>query len=180
MSELYPEREVLVTKQQAPRRIRLELVRPVTGESEPIVIKTKMINKTAELVPFKGMKPLPRAYFVSAIIKRTTTVPRYILGLIPHGTRQKVDFVVRFNAYWSEALESLQETVPKFSQELENLKLGDDMTQQIEGHVETQKFKIDSTMLKLMLIVLAMSIPFGLFMDVLLHLIPSQIVVWSP
>lgn len=163
-----------------PKRLKFELVRPVSGSAEPVVIKTKMINKNAEIVSFPRLKPVPRAYFVVSFIKRTVEKPRFILGLIPHGKRSVVEWVVRCNAYWSESLSSLEEDVPKFSRELENLKMADDMIQEIQGFVGLGGFKIDATMLKVILVVFAMSTPFCFFMDVLLHLVPSQIVNWSP
>lgn len=167
-------------KNEAPSKIKFELVREVAGETDPVVIKTKRIMKTDEIVLFPKMKPMPRAYFVTAIIKRQYETKRFLLFLIPWGMKTVTEYIVRCNAYWSESLETLTEKIPKFSQELENLKLSDDMKQHIDGVAAAQKFQLDSTMLKLMLIVFAMSIPFGIFMNVILHLVPSQIVIWSP
>jgi hypothetical protein len=171
--------EVIPTS-KAPKRIPFELVRKVAGEGDPVVIATKRMNKTTEVVYFDKMKPMPRAYFINAIIKEEFTVKRYLLGLIPWGTKTKTKYFARCNEYWSEALTSLTETIPKFSQELSNLLLADDEKQHIEAVIGLDKFNLDSTVIKLMLIVVAMSIPFGLFMDTILGLVPAQIVTWMP
>ena len=173
-------REQVVSKDEAPRKLLLELVRKIAGETSPVVIKTKTINKTDEVVYFDRMKPMPRAYFVNAIIKRDKQVKRFLLFLIPWGTVTRTEFIVRCNAYWSEALESLNETIPKFSRELENLLLSDDEKQHIEGVADLSKFRIDGTLLRVILLVFLMSLPFTLFIDIVFHLVPSQIVNWSP
>jgi hypothetical protein len=170
----------LVSKQEAPKKLKLELVRPVAGETDPVVIKTKTIKKTDEVIFFSRMKPMPRAYFVNAIIKRTHQKPKFLFLVIPHGEKTVTEYVVRFNAYWAEALESLTNTLPKFSQELENLKLSDDVQQHINSVAASQKFVFDSTMIKLMLVVFAMAIPFGFLMDSILNIVPHQIVTWFP
>ena len=170
----------VVDKSQAPKKLRLELVRKVEGQAEPIVIKSKQINKTDEIILFPRMKPMGRAFFVNAIIKRETQVPRFILGLIHRGSKTKVEYVVRFNQYFSEALTGLTETIPQFSQELSNLLLSDDEKQHVDGVAKISKFVLDDTTIKLILVVFAISIPFGLLMDNLLHLIPNQIIDWGP
>lgn len=169
-----------IPKEEAPKRLRFELVREISGETAPIVIRTKQIKKTDEIVDFPRMKPVARAYFVNKIIKTEKTVPKFLLGLIPHGSAKKVEFIARCNEFFSEALGSLDETIPKYSQELANLLLADDELQHIEGVAGLQKFKFDETLIKVALVVFAMSIPFGFLMDVILHIVPSQIVVWSP
>jgi hypothetical protein len=170
----------VVSKEDAPTKLKLELVKKLAGENLPVVVKVKQINKRDEIILFPRMKPMPRAYFVNAIIKRDKVVKKFFLFLIPRGTKTVSEYVVRCNVYFSECLESLEDVVPKFSQELSNLLLSDDMKQHIEGVTGMQKFHLDETMVKLMLIVFGMSIPFGLLMNVVLHLVPSQVVLWGP
>lgn len=177
--ELMP-RETVVSKDQAPKRLRFELVNPVEGEPDGVLVKSKTINKRDEIIHFSNMKPLPRSFFVNKIIRRERTVPKFFLGLIPRGTKTRVDFLVRCNQYWSESLGSLTEQVPTFSRELENLLLSDEVKQHIEAVGKIKKFVIDSGTIKLMLIVFALGLPFALLIDSALGLIPNQVVIWAP
>ena len=173
-------KETVIPKDQAPRTLRFELVKPVEGEAAPVLIKSKTINKKDETIDFPGMKPLPRMFFVNKIIRRETLVKKYFLGLIPRGTRIKVDFIVRCNQYWSESLGTLSEKVPEFSRELENLLLSDEVKQHIDAVGKIKKFNLDWGTIKLMLLIFGLTIPFALLTDAALGLIPNQIIVWSP
>lgn len=177
---MMPQKERLVTKEKAPKRLTFQLVKPVEGEEEPVLIKAKVVNKNQEVVDFPNLKPLPRMFFINKIIRRERTVPRYLLGLIPHGTKVKVDFIVRCNQYWSESLGALSEKIPTFSRELENLLLADDVIQHIEAVGRIKKFILDWNTIKLMLLVFGLTVPFALLTDAGLGLVPNQIIVWGP
>lgn len=168
-------RETDIPVNEAPKKFPFELVRKVEGNGKPLVIKRKMVKNTDQVIDFKNMKPLARTYFIRSVIRRDIQNKGF-LGK----KKTEVSYVARCNEYWSESLDSLDQDIPKFSQELSNLLLADDDKQHIDGVVQLQKFILDATIMKLIVVVLGMSIPFGLFMIELLHLVPAQIVIWSP
>lgn len=172
--------ETVISKEQAPNRLRFEMIKPIEGQKDSVVVKRKTVNKKDEIIKFSNLKPLPRVFFIRSVIRRQTEVPRYLLGLIPRGTRKKVDFIVRCNQYWSESLESLEEKVPQFSPELENLLLSDDIKQHIDAVRMIRKFVLDWSIIKIMLLVFGLSIPLALLVDSSSGIIPTQIVVWQP
>jgi hypothetical protein len=166
--------EEVVKIDVVPKKVRFELVREVAGQTNPVVIKSKMMPKTQEVMLFPRLKPLPRAYFVTNFIKREQTIK----GLF--GNKVLVDYLIRCNQYWSESLDSLSSHIPKFSRELENLLLADDVIQHRDSIAAAQKFVIDEQFIKVMALVFLISLPFGIFMNEILHLIPSQVVTWLP
>jgi hypothetical protein len=168
-------KETIVPINQAPKKVRFQLVREIAGESNPVVVKSKMIPKTQELVPYRKLKPLPRAYFVRSLIKRE----REVKGIL-WGKKTVTEYIARCNIYWSESLESLNESIPRFSRELENLKVSDDVVQHRDSIADMQRFIFDSEFLKVLIVVFALAVPFGIFLNTLLHLIPAQVITWQP
>jgi hypothetical protein len=168
-------KETSVVIQNVPKKIKFELVREVEGQDNPVVVKTRKIEKTQEIVVFRRLKPLPRAYFVRSFIKRE----RMAKGLL-WGQKKVVEYVARCNIYWAESLENDKQIIPTFSEELENLKVSDDMSQMRDGVAALQRFIFDSEFIKVIAIVFVLAIPFGIFLNVLLHIIPAQVVTWQP
>ena len=159
--------------EKAPAKLRYEICREKDDDMVPI--KGGKITKKQEIVFWKGAKPLPRAFFVNHIVKIESLVKGFG-GRI----KKKTEYIVRWNAYWSEALDKTNNKTPVFSQELSNLLLADDMIQHRNGVSRIQGFVLDSQFLKLIVIVFAIGIPFGILMDTILNLIPAQVVHWIP
>lgn len=156
---------------EVPGKIRFEIVKEA-DDGVAIVKKGKMKRSKGFILDGRA-KPIPRAYFANRFIKRTETVKGRLR------TKKVVEYIVRWNYYWGEALGKGQKK-PDYATELENDLLGD-MEIQLKNRVGKQnKFNFDSQTMKALLVVFVLAIPFGIFMDTILNFIPSQVVHWIP
>jgi len=158
---------------EAPPKIPVEICKPT--EKGLVVVRTAKMLKGRSFLLQKFPKPeLPRAFFLDHVTRETEKKKNW------RGKAVKVvRYVGRFNLYWSEALKA-GETEPKMSWALENALFADDAKQHVNSVAKLRFAIFTPEMLRAMLVVFGISIPFGLLMDTLLNLIPAYVVHWVP
>ena len=147
-----------------------------------IVKKGSIDIKKKQLIHLR-LRPQPRSFFVSKVIKTpgSTSTTKSKFGPFTWKSTKKVKdkFRVAWNLFYAPALGPDQEK-PLYSPELNNLLVADDMIQMRDGVKEANKFILDEQVLRLLLIMFGMSIPFGILLNTILNFIPTQVVHWIP
>jgi hypothetical protein len=150
-----------VQRSEAPKRVNFEIFRP--ADNKLIVIKKGKISKTQAY-----LRTRRRLYYTNHILK------------IEYPNRKPV-FLIRWNEYYSEALNKPDQLIPEYAAELENDLANDFVTQMVQAAIQLAgMIQLDRTITTLLLLAMVFGIPIGMSFNSIFNWVPSTVVHWIP
>ena len=148
---------VEIPKSEAPSKIDYEIFRP--ADNRLVIVKRGRISKKKAY--FLWQK---RQYYTNHILRQQ-------IG-------KRFRYFIRWNEYYSEAIDSMDKTIPKFAPELEGDLMNNMVIQFRDAAVTLAGLQIDRTMLILLALAMVFGIPIGLSFNNIFNWVPSTVVHW--
>lgn len=147
-----------VEKNKAPNRVEYEIFKE--SDKRLIVVRKGKISKARAYLIFKQ-----RQYYTDHILKQSKK-----------GKRDR--YFIRWNLFYSEALDSIAATEPKFSAELENDLMTDLPTGLKRAVITLAGMHLDRTTILLLLLAFVFGHPIGFSYNDIFHWVPNTVVHW--